>query len=253
MTAALRFLVLIEVLGLAAMPLAAVVLGRLPGAASASPSRSGLLLATWLVWMRRQLGTCVAARALGDRGIGAAARWLRGRARAAVRAGGAAGAPELPPPHGAAVVGGGWPRRVRASMALLVAYSPDVWNTEKPMDMAFINAAGDARHFPPHDPWMAGEDLNYYYLGHLMAAGLVRLSGVEPDAATTSRSRLLRALRGRRSFALAVRDRRRGCATAALRGVALCVVAGTIGLAGVRAARGRRAAARLRLVRRRRA
>ena len=28
---------------------------------------------------------------------------------------------------------------------------------------------------------MAGEDLNYYYLGHLMAAGLVRLSGVAPD------------------------------------------------------------------------
>ena len=28
---------------------------------------------------------------------------------------------------------------------------------------------------------MAGEDLNYYYLGHLMAAGLVKLSGVAPD------------------------------------------------------------------------
>ncbi len=27
-----------------------------------------------------------------------------------------------------------------AAMALLVAYSPDVWGTEKPMDMAFINA-----------------------------------------------------------------------------------------------------------------
>ena len=28
---------------------------------------------------------------------------------------------------------------------------------------------------------MAGEDLNYYYFGHLMAAGLVRLSAVAPD------------------------------------------------------------------------
>ena len=27
------------------------------------------------------------------------------------------------------------------AMALLVAYSPDVWGTEKPMDMAFMNAA----------------------------------------------------------------------------------------------------------------
>ena len=66
-------------------------------------------------------------------------------------------------------------------MALLVAYSPDVWQTEKPMDMAFINAAGNATHFPPDDPWMAGEDLNYYYFGHLMASGLVRLSAVAPD------------------------------------------------------------------------
>ena len=28
---------------------------------------------------------------------------------------------------------------------------------------------------------MAGEDLNYYYLGHLMASGLIRLSAVAPD------------------------------------------------------------------------
>ena len=43
-----------------------------------------------------------------------------------------------------------------AVMALLVAYSPDVWGTEKPMDMAFVNAANASDSFPPHDPWMAG-------------------------------------------------------------------------------------------------
>ena len=84
-------------------------------------------------------------------------------------------------PRGALLWSEGLALGAFALMALLVAYSPDVWQTEKPMDMAFINAAGDARHFPPEDPWMAGEDLNYYYFGHLMAAGLVRLSAVAPD------------------------------------------------------------------------
>ena len=31
--------------------------------------------------------------------------------------------------------------------------------------------------FPPHDPWMAGEDLNYYYLGHLAMAWSIKLVG----------------------------------------------------------------------------
>ena len=51
MTAALRFYVLIEVLGLAATPLAAVVFARLPGRGVAFAKPLGLLLATWLVWV----------------------------------------------------------------------------------------------------------------------------------------------------------------------------------------------------------
>ena len=51
---------------------------------------------------------------------------------------------------------------------LLASFAPDVWNTEKPMDMAFITAINASSHFPPHDPWMSGESLNYYYLGHMV-------------------------------------------------------------------------------------
>ena len=114
-----------------------------------------------------------------------------------------------------------------ALMALLVAYSPDVWQTEKPMDMAFINAAADARHFPPDDPWMAGEDLNYYYLGHLMAAGLVRLSGVAPDVGYNLAVATFFALSVVAAFGLAYALT--GRVAAGLWGVALCLVAGTIG------------------------
>src|SRR3954452_4018805 len=56
MTAALRFFVLIEVLGLAATPLAAVAFARLPGCGVAFAKPLGLLLATWLVWMAGSLG-----------------------------------------------------------------------------------------------------------------------------------------------------------------------------------------------------
>src|SRR3954451_21636079 len=175
MTAALRFFVLMEVLGLAATPLIVVAFERLSGRGVAFRNPLGLLLATWLVWMAGSLrvvpnglaawiGAVLVLAVSGglawrrwrpERWTGPARRWLAWS-------------------EGIALV-------AFAAMALLVAYSPDVWQTEKPMDMAFLNAAGDARTFPPEDPWMAGQDLNYYYLGHLMAAGLVRLSGVAPD------------------------------------------------------------------------
>ena len=79
MTAALRFFVLIEVLGLAATPLAAVVFARLPGRGVAFAKPLGLLLVTWLVWVLGSLGV---AQGLGavDRRRGAARG--RGRARA---------------------------------------------------------------------------------------------------------------------------------------------------------------------------
>ena len=66
-------------------------------------------------------------------------------------------------------------------MALLVAYSPDVWGTEKPMDMAFLNAPTAPTRSRPQDPWLAGADLNYYYLGHLAMGVLVKLTAVAPD------------------------------------------------------------------------
>ena len=88
-------------------------------------------------------------------------------------------------------------------MALLVAYSPDVWNTEKPMDMGFVNALNQSRSFPPHDPWLAGADLNYYYLGHLAMAIFVRLTDVEPSRGYNLSIALLFALTASALFTLA--------------------------------------------------
>ena len=50
------------------------------------------------------------------------------------------------------------------------------------MDMAFITAINASDSFPPHDPWMSGETLNYYYLGHVLFAWPIQLLGLRPDA-----------------------------------------------------------------------
>src|SRR5262245_22648807 len=53
---ALGLLLVIEVVGLAAAPLTALVLGRLPGAGLGFSKLLGLLLATWLIWLAASLG-----------------------------------------------------------------------------------------------------------------------------------------------------------------------------------------------------
>ncbi len=67
---------------------------------------------------------------------------------------------------------------------LLWAYvrsrSPDIATAggEKFMEIAFINGILTSRLFPPHDPWLAGYAISYYYFGYVMVAGLIRLSHV---------------------------------------------------------------------------
>ncbi|MCK4937768.1 MAG: hypothetical protein KAR85_04095 [Methanosarcinales archaeon] len=65
---------------------------------------------------------------------------------------------------------------------ILRAYRPEIYWTggEKFMDMSFINIILRSTSFPPMDPWLAGEPMQYYYFGYLVAANLIKLSGVLP-------------------------------------------------------------------------
>ena len=56
MLEALGFFALVEVVGLAAAPLAALAFGRLPGAGLGFAKPLGLLLLTWVVWMLASVG-----------------------------------------------------------------------------------------------------------------------------------------------------------------------------------------------------
>jgi YYY domain-containing protein len=260
---ALGFFALVEVVGLAAAPLAALAFGRLPGAGLGFAKPLGLLLLTWAVWMLVSVapvsyttttvlvvaavmalaGGMVAGRQslLGrrlaePRGSGRVARW-RGQWLAA-RA-----LPADDPTRWRMFAGA---EAVFAvvffGMALLVAYSPDVWGTEKPMDMAFINAANASSSFPPHDPWLAGADLNYYYLGHLVLAMVIRVAGVVPDHGYNLSIALVAGLAAVSVFTLAgtlwaaAAERlpavRGGPVAAGIAAVVVCIVLGN--LAGVR-------------------
>jgi YYY domain-containing protein len=195
MLAVLGLFLLIEVVGLLAAPLAALVLGRLPGAGLGFAKVLGLLLVTWLVWIAGSLGiapygTPLIAGVLVLLGIAGGLAGLRLRAlsgrleakgprRRLMRL-------ALPPDDkvrlrlfwGAEAV-----FAVTYALGVLLAgFAPDVWNTEKPMDMAFITAINASESFPPHDPWMSGETLNYYYLGHVALAWPIQLLGLRPDA-----------------------------------------------------------------------
>jgi YYY domain-containing protein len=253
-TEALRFWALIELIGLGAAPLAGVLLARLPGAGLGLGKVLGLLLATWLIWLGGATtlvpyGTLSAALwiafvcALGLR------VWVRGwQGRRAVARGEprgrlarrrwrrlAARVPAEPDPLRARLFWGAEAVFLVAFAvtALLVAYSPDVWNTEKPMDMAFLNAANRSDTFPPEDPWLAGADLNYYYLGQLAMAVVVKLGAIAPDEGYNVAVAALFALTAAALFTVgatlwAAARGPRGAVWAGLAAVALVLVAGNL-------------------------
>ncbi|HSD85625.1 MAG TPA: DUF2298 domain-containing protein, partial [Anaerolineae bacterium] len=64
--------------------------------------------------------------------------------------------------------------------AIFRAHVPDLSTTEKPMEFAFFNAINRSATFPPHDPWLSGYAIAYYYFGYVMMSVLHKLTGVTP-------------------------------------------------------------------------
>ena len=60
---------------------------------------------------------------------------------------------------------------------------PNAENTEKPMDLMILMAVNRADSFPPLDPWLSGEELSYYHLGHLGVDIVSRISINQPEIA----------------------------------------------------------------------
>ncbi|HEU5152176.1 MAG TPA: DUF2298 domain-containing protein [Iamia sp.] len=70
---------------------------------------------------------------------------------------------------------------------LLRAADPDLWHIhrggEKPFELAMFTAVLRTRTLPPYDPWYAGGTLNYYYGGYLLLSVPARLLRTAPALA----------------------------------------------------------------------
>jgi len=83
-----------------------------------------------------------------------------------------------------------------AAWAFVRASNPniEVAGGEKTMELGFINAILRSPSFPPHDPWLSGYGISYYYFGYVMAAMLAKLTGTLGAVAHNLMSSLIFAL-----------------------------------------------------------
>ncbi|HEX2986610.1 MAG TPA: DUF2298 domain-containing protein [Chloroflexota bacterium] len=179
----LAWLLLVEVLGLLALPITWLLFRRFPDRGYGFAKAIGIAVTAYVAWIIPSFRlaafgpmTALAGTALLA-GIGAVA--LRGRAR------------EF---WGFARQGG---RLILAEeLVFLAAFglflairmsNPDLWHPsfggEKPMEFAYLNAIAKTTYFPPYDPWFAGGYINYYYFGYVIVATLMRLTGIVPAVA----------------------------------------------------------------------
>jgi len=169
----------LAILAIVAFPLTYRLLRGLPSRGIAFSPIVGLLLVSYLSWMLASVHLIPFGRGslLGAVGIVAALsalsafadraaliRWLRPNLRVAA---------------------------IFALMFIVVfavffwlrGFYPDVRSTEKPMEIGFLTSTMRARWMPPHDAWLSGYGINYYYFGYVEAATLGLLSGVRPEVA----------------------------------------------------------------------
>ena len=65
----------------------------------------------------------------------------------------------------------------------LRAGNPELDGTERPMELMFINSILRSQTFPPHDSWLSGYAISYYYFGYVMTAMLAKLAGLTGSVA----------------------------------------------------------------------
>ncbi len=175
---AVKVLAVAGALGAAALPLTRVLLVGLPGAGAGIARPLAVLLAGFAVWLPVSLGVVPYTALTAWLGVLAVLLAGAALARRTRRSPGPATAPltrQL-------VLGAEITFVVFFALGcLLTAYSPDIVGTEKPMDMMLLQTSMTSEHLPPRDLWLAGEDLNYYYLGSWLVGFVMKVAAVAPD------------------------------------------------------------------------
>jgi YYY domain-containing protein len=86
--------------------------------------------------------------------------------------------------------------------AFVRSASPDIVGTEKPMELAFINAILRSPTLPPNDPWLSGYAISYYYFGYVLVAMIARLAGTPGSVAFNLGVSLIFALSASGSYSI---------------------------------------------------
>ena len=68
--------------------------------------------------------------------------------------------------------------QVRARMPRIQTAGGEKW-----MEIGFLRAILRSDVFPPHDPWLSGFAISYYYFGYVIVAMITRLAAVPPSIA----------------------------------------------------------------------
>ena len=173
----------LEVIGLAGLPLTALVFANLPDRGWSLAKPFSLLLFGWLIWFpltlipalpfnRAWIALTLALYLVGNLILLLrVARVRRALAGLFARQRGYIALSE-------ALFAGSF-----AAMVWERSFTPAVVDTEKFMDVAFLSSIWRAPHLPPPDPWLSGQPINYYYFGHYLIALVAKALGTVPGTA----------------------------------------------------------------------
>ena len=181
MREALTWYVMVQVAAIAVWPVAARALPMLEDRGWAVAKTAGLLCLAWLVWFVcmfaavpfTQATLVIALVVIGSAAWLTLARadaleeslaWLRDKARLVMT-------------FEALFV------CAFVLFAVLRAHDPEIQGTEKPMDMAFLNAFISAQRLPTQDTWLSGFGVPYYYFGYFVLASVAKLTGTPAGVA----------------------------------------------------------------------
>ena len=171
---ALRWLITVELIGLAAFPLAFYLLPRLADRGFTLSKPLGILLVSYLFWvlglahiptvqpiaialvlLMAALSVYIAYRNFDDLRDFIVREWRTIVIAEAIFL----------------VFFIGW--------TLFRSYDPFINHTEQPMDLALLSASINSQVGHPEDPWLRGEPISYYYFGYWMMGALSQISAIQ--------------------------------------------------------------------------
>ncbi|MDY6878129.1 MAG: DUF2298 domain-containing protein [Chloroflexota bacterium] len=193
---AFRWYLVVQAFGLAALPLCRRLFRHLPDRGYGLSKPLGLLLAGWAFWLLTTFGWLhnTAGGVLAALALLAAAGLLLQLANQ----------PTSQLPWRTVLVTELLLALVFAAWCVVRANMPRIETAggEKWMEIAFLRAILRSTTFPPHDPWLSGFGISYYYFGYIIVAMLTRLASVPPSIAFNLGSATLFALACSGAFSL---------------------------------------------------